>query len=665
MTIRRRVVVALASASFLAAASVPVLAGGHAQASLAFNVHKLNKIQQRLVSSALINVLGAPNAAPINGDEGDGPDGAPDTPPSAFSTTGLAGRPANYFPASGAACSANIGTNIKVNQNCLNVTDPDLQGRGQANNETSIAEDPMRPTNLVASNNDYVRGDGTCGAAYSTDRGQTWNNSTVPDIFSRGTAFGGFARQYWEAGGDTSVAWDTKGNAYLSCQVFNRGNVATSDPDESSAFLVFRSTGNNGASWNFPGRLVTGFYDPAGAGSVLEDKQLLTVDNHLGSPFQDRVYVSWTLFAADGTGYIYEAYSKDYGETFSSPRLVSRNSALCTNTFGVATPHGTCNENQFSAPFTGSDGALYVAYNNYNSQATAGADNSYQVLLAKSVDGGVSFSAPVKVSNFYDLPDCDTYQGAGADPGRSCVPEKGALTRSVFRATNYPSGVVNPINPHQVVVTFGSYINADSNESDGCTPTGFAESGNPTYTGVKTVGACNNKILVSTSTNGGTSFTGTTTNPRSQVLVNQAPGQAKADQWWQWAAMTVNGKLAVSYYDRQYDNNEVNGYMDFSISGSFNMVNFGQARVTTSSMPPPTQFGGVKGGQFFGDYTGLAAVDDAFPIWSDTRNPDVFLCPGTATAPGNPPKLCSATEDNGLQANDEEIYSQFTRIPLP
>jgi len=29
-------------------------------------------------------------------------------------------------------CDVNLGSNIKVNQNCLNVTDSDLQGRGQA-----------------------------------------------------------------------------------------------------------------------------------------------------------------------------------------------------------------------------------------------------------------------------------------------------------------------------------------------------------------------------------------------------------------------------------------------------------------------------------------------------------------------------------------------------
>ena len=79
----------------------------------------------------------------------------------------------------------------------------------------------------------------------------------------------------------------------------------------------------------------------------------MTIDNSPTSPFRDRIYVAWTLFAADGTGYIYEVHSDDYGQTFSSPVLVSTTSSLCANTFGLPTPQGTCNENQFSDPFTG------------------------------------------------------------------------------------------------------------------------------------------------------------------------------------------------------------------------------------------------------------------------------------------------------------------------
>ena len=106
------------------------------------------------------------------------------------------------------------------------------------------------------------------------------------------------------------------------------------------------------------------------------------------------------------------------------------------------------------------------------------------MLLSKSTDGGASFGAPVKVGDYYDLPDCNTYQGD--DAGRACVPEKGSSTRSVFRATNYPSGSVDPKHPNRVVVTYGSYINRDSKESNGCIPAGLdADFGTNLYTGVK------------------------------------------------------------------------------------------------------------------------------------------------------------------------------------
>ena len=270
------------------------------------------------------------------------------------------------------------------------------------------------------------------------------------------------------------MAWDTRGNAYESCQLFNRGTVASPNPDQSSAFVVFRATQNNGASWNFPGRYSTVSFDTAGTRDASwRTRQLIAIDDNVHSPFRDRIYVTWTEFAADGTAYIYEVHSSDYGETFSRPVLVSEDSPVCTNTFGAATPNGQCNENQFSIRSSAPTADLYVAYVNFNNQPTSGSDdNHYQVLLAKSTDGGQTFSAPVKVSDYYDLPDCDTYQGDGADPGRACVPEKGSSTKSVFRATNYPSGAVDPQNPNVVTVAFGSYINKDSNESNGCVPAG-------------------------------------------------------------------------------------------------------------------------------------------------------------------------------------------------
>jgi hypothetical protein len=558
-------------------------------------------------------------------------------------------------------CPRNFGPNVLVNQNCLNVTDQDLQGRGQAQNETAIAQNPNNPRQMVTGFNDYRRGDSTCGSAFSGNGGSSWTDSTLPNGLTRGTAFDGVARQYWQAGGDPSVAWDSRGNAYFSCLVFMRGQGGvTNNPDESSAVYVFRSTGDAGASWNFTGHPVVETFDETG--NVLTDKPYMTIDNNPNSPFRDRIYVTWTQFAADGTAYIYEVHSDNYGQTFSSPVVASTTSStLCTNTGTAATSHGTCNNNQFSDPFTAPDGTLYVTYANFNNTVT-GKDNHNQVLLTKSTDGGQTFGAPVKVSDYYELPDCLAAQGS--DAFVACVPEKGTAKNSIFRAANYPSGGVNPANPNQVAVTVASYINADSNEGNGCTPNGHnPATGGNLYTGTKTAGACNNKIMLSVSNNAGASFTGTNTDPRQLPVVNTAAGQKRTDQWFQWAAFTPKGTLVTSYYDRGYGSDETTGNMDISVSTSSDLSSFKVTRATSSSMPLPTQFPDAKGNsEFFGDYSGVSALSGANPLWSDTRNPDAFLCPDTATS-STPPALCTLTEPSGILANDQQIYTRMTPAP--
>jgi hypothetical protein len=656
--------------------------GTSTHSAKAFSYASMTRLQKRLLSGHAHLELSSPLAASARN--------ASSAPARAVEKGTAAPALGNYFPGRGGDCPLNLGGDVKINQNCASLTDADLQGRSQANNETSIAQDPNHPERLVASDNDYRRGDGACGVAYSTDHGATWSDATAPFGFTRGQPTFGTTREYWQAGGDTSVAWDTKGNAYLSCQVFNRGAPLSPNPDRSSAFYVFRSTQNGGASWTFPGRPVTEANDTEGAGTTLEDKQLLTVDNHAGSPFQDRVYVTWTEFAADGSGYIWESYSSDYGEHFSPRALVSTDSPLCVQTFGAGTPQGNCNANQFSQPFTAPDGTLYVVFNNYNNAgghpvgdpdqggdddsgtddesdivSAAAApptpdpnDNHNQVLLVKSTDGGQTFSAPVKVADFYDLPDCFAYQGQ--DAGRACVPEKGTTSNSFFRATNYPVGAVNPKQPNQVVVTFGSYIHRGSKESNGCAPAGLdPDTTLNLYTGVKTPGACNNDILISVSKDAGQSFTGGKRGPRRLRSLNQDRAQAATDQWFQWAAFTDDGQLAVSYYDRQYGDDEITGFSDFSLSVSRDVHHFETVRVTSASMPPPTQFSGT----FWGDYTGLSAIGgEAHPTWSDTRPVEPFLCSSTG-APGAPPTICTAPAANAAVANDQEIFTKVVRIP--
>src|SRR5215472_7491085 len=139
---------------------------------------KFNRIQQRIISGFASNELNPTYKLP---------------------------KTISYFPTSDDGCPQTLGSNVKLNHNCLNISDPDLQGRGQAQNETSIAQDPYNPNHLIGSSNDYRRGDGGCFAYYSLDGGQTWADSIIPMTFTRGASFGGAPREYLQAGGDTSV----------------------------------------------------------------------------------------------------------------------------------------------------------------------------------------------------------------------------------------------------------------------------------------------------------------------------------------------------------------------------------------------------------------------------------------------------------------------------
>jgi len=558
-----------------------------------------------------------------------------------------------FSETSSTGCIQNHGNNVAVGQNCLDIADVDFQGRAQVQTEPTVAEDPLHPGHLVTSFNDYRNGDSSCGSAFSQDGGQSWTDTTVPIGFSKGATFGG-DREYWQVSGNTSAAWDTKGNAYLTCEAFMRGPGVTNNPDGSTAFYLFRSTGNGGASWNFPGHAIAELFTQEP--EVLLDRPRMAIDDRIGSPFQDRIYVSWTTLAEDGSFYIFEAHSTDYGQSFSAPVLVSSSSSLCVNNLGTPTPHGSCNASEFSLPFTGPDGALYVVYNNFNAILNDANDNHFQILLSKSTDGGETFSSPVLAGSYYDLPDCATYQG-GQNEGVNCLPEKGASQKSVFRAANFAAGSVNPITG-AVVVVFGSYINQFSNPTTGCIPGGFTGEGDVLYTGVKTAGACTNKILESVSTNGGASFNGNVADPTTMPVVNTAPGQRATDQWFPAVTFTNDGKLEVSYYDRQYGQDETNGSFDVSLSGSRDLRHFEVTRITSSSLPAPTQFPSAQGnGTFMGDYIGVVADTYVHVLWTDTRTADLALCPGTGVT-GVPPRVCTFTSvPNGPQANDQVVFA--------
>ena len=517
-------------------------------------------------------------------------------------------------------CSDHSVTNVRANQECTNQSAPGFFGRGQSQNETAVAVNPTNPRNILISQNDYRFSDGRCGINWSMDGGRTWGSQLAPQGFSAP----GFAapRHYWDAGGDTSVGFDSSGEAYLMCQQFNRGGTSDLGGD-GSAFLLFRSA-DGGASWSFPGSIVAESDGTGADGIGLLDKEYMTIDTNAKSPFKDRIYVTWTQYSPDFTSApIYLAFSDDHGETWNNVGGISGSSVdLCPINLSGA-PAGTCDNNQFSDPFVGPDGNLYVVFVNFNNCAGAFGppctgplnDNHNQVLMVKSTDGGATFGAPVKVADFYDLPDCATY--TGFDFGRSCVPTQPLSGTSIFRAANYPSGVA--FGNDAIEVDFGSYLNQHSNPRLGnCSPAGVSpDTFLDLYDGVGSTGGCNNDIVRSVSLDGGASFSGTSTPVWSLPSV-PAPSPL-TDQWFQWTAKT-NFAAIVSFYDRSYGDAESSGFMDFTLT----RIGGSPIRLTDVSMPPSNEFPDVNGySLFMGDYTGIAMGSDgkAHPAWEDTRNP--------------------------------------------
>jgi len=565
-------------------------------------------------------------------------------------------------------CPDASATDVRANQECTNQSEAGYFGRGEAQNETSVAVNPLDPDNILISQNDYRLGDANPGVNWSLDDGDHYGSQTLPKSFAKPILDLGGSHHYWTTCDDTSVAFDSTGEAYLLTQVFDRAfstderGTSTIFGVDASAMLLYRS-GDGGASWSFTGSYVaTSGFGEGESGGGLIDKMYMTIDNNPASPYRDRIYVVWAQYPDDGSNSPTNfSYSDDHGNSWSTPIEISgRSKQLCPITFSTRTDY-SCDESQFNMPFVGPDGTVYDVFDNFNNCAGAlrsigfdcpggeDGDNHNQVLIVHSPDGGISWSTPVKVGNYYELPDCYTY--TGYDFGRACVPTAPLSGTSIFRATNYPVGFATSAD--DIVVSYGSYINRDSNQNRGnCTPAGIStDTFLNLYDGVGDVNGCNNDIIRSVSNNGGKKFTGTNNGVTHLPTCSRELGKTLTDQWWQWTVPDAAGRAVSSYYDRSYGDDQATGYNDFTLIRGANAV-----RVTDFSLPPSNEFPDANGySTFMGDYTGLAvnSEGDAYPAWVDTRN-GLYTFDST---PGADPRVLT------FAGYDEDIYT--ASIPIP
>jgi hypothetical protein len=474
-------------------------------------------------------------------------------------------------------------------------------------NETSIAVDPNHANRVVASANDYVTrtwtcfiagtpcsalGDGYSGTYFSNDGGATWC-CVSSDPAHLGTLIPGVEHLtggIYDAGGDPSVAFDSRGNVYYAGLGFDR----TAPPNTVAVNKgTFDSSGN--LSWSEPT-----FINPTTAPSTLNDKPWIAVDHNPTSPFRDRIYVTWTrfIFNAHTGAYVQspisEVYSSDGGKTFSSPQLIVGNVLY----------------GQGSHPTVGPDGTVYVFWDGSTRLAAL---NS--IWMVKSTDGGVNWSKPVKVADLVGI-----------------LP----IANTAFRNNSYPAATVAPNG--DIYATWSSLIN---DSTGGLCP-------------ARTNTGCHATVLYSKSTDGGATWSTPTvafaaldasnrtaigypvTQPDGSTL--NAPAARRVDTLFPALSASPSGRVYIAAYAADVvspwqtcasgppapvgritcdvlGNYINNARVDYVVG---DLTTSASAIVTTQ--PINTRYG--FGGGFFGDYTDIAAgPDDVFhALWTDSNN---------------------------------------------
>jgi hypothetical protein len=241
-------------------------------------------------------------------------------------------------------------------------------------NEPSIMLNPKQPNVLIAGsnlNNYYV----------SVDTGHTWTENTLTSSYG-----------VW---GDPTIVVDTLGDFYF----FHLSNPSFGSWIDR---IVCQKTTNNGTTWS------DGSYTGLN-GTKAQDKQWCAVDrtnNHL--------YVTWTQFDhygspnAGDSSIILFSKSTDLGTTWSSPVRINEEAGNCLD--DDYTVEG-------AIPTVGPNGEIYVGWAGpaglvFNKSLDQGATWLNQEILVDPMPGGWNYYIPgINRSNGLPVVGCDLSNG--------------------------------------------------------------------------------------------------------------------------------------------------------------------------------------------------------------------------------------------------------------
>jgi hypothetical protein len=489
-------------------------------------------------------------------------------------------------------------------------TTPSPGGEGAGNrqqNEPTVAMNPSRPNVLVAGANDYCAfpqfGEDWMGFYVSTDGGHTWINSLNPgyptDTSPEGRASPIFQRAF--GSGDPIMDWDNEDRLFYGGISYNRlspnqsGFVTPTNGDVIVSTWEYRPEAPLGVDYLRTVIVGTGTPSAFFRGHF-NDKPSLRVDDWPSSPYENNVYVAWTLItgAEQGRPQILFSRSADHGVTFSKPLKISKGAGNVLGAdIGVA-----------------ANGSVYVVWRQF-ADVASGIDN--EVVFVTSSDGGQTFSDPRSIALLDPYDRSDHY--LDGQQARDCG-HGPFLCESGFvfhRVASLPQVVASSAS--DVLVTW-EQISPVAADGDSYRPDGQA------------------RVVVSRSMNGGVTWS----HPSA------VDPQSLGHQWWPNVEFDRStGTFALIYYDSRSDpsyspyrppGNRADGtsacgvpasavceVLNTFIATSADGVTWSHARMNTVGHQPAYEtFGGLDN-PFHGDYLWVdAAGGRIFGVWTDNRD---------------------------------------------
>src|SRR3954471_408850 len=481
--------------------------------------------------------------------------------------------------------------------------------------ETAVHVNPTNPKNATAGANDYRLGWGTSGFYTTSDNGNHWYDGITPfPSLPSGDNLDG--------GGDPVIIHDRAGVAYYVQINFNR-------TDDTSGVWVNRST-NGGFTWSRPcvaiagpnsqtpdqGAVCGGNGDPrypgdgtvnfvqdndqqANASVPFNDKEWGTAGPRPAgvtpvcfAPISktpgpcnaavvgvDRLYVTWTLFAAHNTSSaINLSYSDDQGRSWSPPRVISGSAPFCVGSSAGGT---NCDDNQGSNPTVNPQtGFLYVAFENFDTP------DENQYLGVSSNDGGQTFQGPFFISPVFDV----NYPRSGSnrlDCTQRGQTARSVLTNSCFRVNSYGNVVADKRGGE---FSDDLYLVLDDNRNGSRISSNVdvflftSKDGGKTWIGPTRVNDDPSRPA-NLATEGGRDC-GRFVN---RICPTSAPNFGN-DQFFPWVDISDKGDLNVVFYDRRLDADSTAGEWPQSRlapngrPGNYLVWNFGaQCSITTTA----------------------------------------------------------------------------------